>query len=655
MAKFGLVLILTMMAGGSYAQDYFILIRADHRQPFYVRIGGELRNSSGEGHLILSGMKDSTYNLTVGFPGQAAPEQRFSISMHQKDQELQLKDQGDKQWVLYDIQTQTEKTADKEGVVEGGGEVFKAVGLKKEDAFSLMMAGVVRDTAVLYNTYASQQVLMDSPVAKKPAVVTPAAVSQTDSAQAAASQAGIAQTGASNANVSQTGGVQAADSQARAAQTGAPQTSTPQSHASQTTVARTGVSPSGTDSALLRTDSMIAQSGLPGDSSLSHTSSTTPLVKAGEPLYRPIANSSAPLPDTAAEIKKVTDSGVAGRLVINKTDSFKVVGQTDSSLTLQSVSIIDTIAGRSPGTMGIPVNPAASSTTPPVVTSTAAAKVPVVPDTPAIASSTPPVTSSPASAPRGNVDSAATLGHADSGVAKGAAPLYRPTPKPARNSNTGPLYRPLGITKVSERKLPHSLRQVYADHSGGSKGNKADTIVVIIPFDTPEVVRGGSSLYRARPADTSRVTGPRSHGPNPDSPTVGQSTGYRTDAARNHSDIPPVRPDTPKKEPARPSLPYVNSDCHNFATDYDVDKLRVRMLESAQDDDRIAIARKVFKTRCFSTRQLRALSEVFTTDAAKFHFFEVAYPFAADDHFRDLAPLLADPAYNSKFKGMTGQ
>jgi hypothetical protein len=46
---------------------------------------------------------------------------------------------------------------------------------------------------------------------------------------------------------------------------------------------------------------------------------------------------------------------------------------------------------------------------------------------------------------------------------------------------------------------------------------------------------------------------------------------------------------------------------------------------------------------------------VFATDAGKFRFFEAAYPFVSDDRFRELTDLLTDPAYNAKFKAMTGQ
>jgi hypothetical protein len=183
-----------------------------------------------------------------------------------------------------------------------------------------------------------------------------------------------------------------------------------------------------------------------------------------------------------------------------------------------------------------------------------------------------------------------------------------------------PLYRPSDVVKVSERKSARSLRLVYTDHAADSK---TDTIVVIIPVDTgrqaPEV----------------------GHGPNPDSPVRGSGSGSRPADSLQ------------KRASAKPAPLFVNSDCHSYATDYDVDKLRIRMLQSGQEEDRIRDARKFFKTKCFSTRQIRALSEVFTTDATKFRFLEAAYPFVSDDHFPELISLLADPLYNGRFRAMT--
>ena len=185
---------------------------------------------------------------------------------------------------------------------------------------------------------------------------------------------------------------------------------------------------------------------------------------------------------------------------------------------------------------------------------------------------------------------------------------------------------------LTEHRSSRSLRQVYTDHDSNGK---ADTVVIIIPLDTP--------AQAGHPAVTSMI--PRA--------THTTDSGHLTTSQQGHG----PNSDTPALSPARTStkstLPFVNSDCHNFATDYDVDKLRVKMLESAKDDDRILAASKVFKTRCFSTRQIRALSEVFTTDAAKFKFLEAAYPFVSDDHFAELSNLLADPGYSGRFRAMT--
>jgi len=472
MSKFGLVIVLILMAGSNYAQDYFVLIQADNRLPFYVRLGSQVYSSSPVGHLILSQLKDTTYTLTIGLPGQPTLEQRYTLNIHRKDQEFGLKDQGERGLSLYDGQTGEARTPESP---LGGAEEVRSAGIKKDDAFSRLMAGVVHDTSVLYNTYAMEQVLMDSAVA----VMSPTA----DSA------AGVS-------------GAPVADSLGRGLING------PVKMKPVDTLARAGDSARPVDSSAVNSAGVLV--------------SNPPVPSAANP---------------------------------------------DTATTVNSAA-------------GLPANPKS--------------------DTRALVKS-----------------------------------LYRPP-----------------VVKLSERKLARSVRLAFADHS---TGKKADTIIIFIPVDTPAVAKGGQK--QTRPVDTSRVVVPRGHGPNPDSPIVGQG---QNNPSRPAAGIPAnevLRPrpvDSPRKSSVtRSSLPFVNSDCHNYATDYDVDKLRVKLLEGTKDEDRILAARKVFKTRCFSTRQIRALCEVFTTDAAKFRFFEAAYPFCSDDQFRELSGLLADPVYSSKFRVMT--
>jgi hypothetical protein len=194
---------------------------------------------------------------------------------------------------------------------------------------------------------------------------------------------------------------------------------------------------------------------------------------------------------------------------------------------------------------------------------------------------------------------------------------------------------PTGVVKLSEHKSTRSLSLVYTDHMADKK---TDTIDVVIPVDSGTVtVRTPQSSSDAAHATTLRVQ------------SVDTSHSMTADTRNTRLT------DTPNQAGAshKSGLPFINSDCHAFATDFDVDKLRVRMLNFSKEDDRIQTAYKVFKTKCFSTMQVGTLSEVFTTDAAKFKFLQTAYPFVSDDHFPELINLLTDPVYTDRFRTMT--
>src|ERR1700742_4470065 len=104
MSKISLVIIFLLQAGVSVAQKYFVFIDAENQQPFYVRMDSEFHSSSAEGHLILSQLKDSNYNVTIGFPGQAFPEQHYGVTMHGKDQAFELRTQDASALRLYDLE-----------------------------------------------------------------------------------------------------------------------------------------------------------------------------------------------------------------------------------------------------------------------------------------------------------------------------------------------------------------------------------------------------------------------------------------------------------------------------------------------------------------------------------------------------------------------
>lgn len=123
-------------------QDYFMFIQDVSRQPFYARLGDESHSSSASGHLILSSLKDSVYTVFVGFPGDRHPEQLFTVDMGGRDRGFELQEHA-AGWQLFDLQALAVVRSATIGGREGRA-------IRKDDAYSRLMAGVVDDTTVLY-------------------------------------------------------------------------------------------------------------------------------------------------------------------------------------------------------------------------------------------------------------------------------------------------------------------------------------------------------------------------------------------------------------------------------------------------------------------------------------------------------------------------
>ena len=111
---------------------------------------------------------------------------------------------------------------------------------------------------------------------------------------------------------------------------------------------------------------------------------------------------------------------------------------------------------------------------------------------------------------------------------------------------------------------------------------------------------------------------------------------------------------TPLYRPAPENRHIVtNSDCRNMASEYDVDKLRVKMLAADGIEEMLLAARKLAKGKCFTAKQLRALSEVFPSDEGKYRLFDQFYGNVSDaENFGKLISLLSDQYYIRRFQAM---
>ncbi|TAH02209.1 MAG: DUF4476 domain-containing protein [Sphingobacteriales bacterium] len=128
--------------------------------------------------------------------------------------------------------------------------------------------------------------------------------------------------------------------------------------------------------------------------------------------------------------------------------------------------------------------------------------------------------------------------------------------------------------------------------------------------------------------------------------------------------IEPVAKDTVVTVPVKPVAPTLadsvaapivipNSNCRETAWDSDIDKLRVKMLAAKTNDDKITAAKKLFTKKCVTTKQVNALSELFSTDEHKYKWLDACYAFTNDSYnYPLLLPLLKEEYYINRFKAM---
>lgn len=238
-----------------------------------------------------------------------------------------------------------------------------------------------------------------------------------------------------------------------------------------------------------------------------------------------------------------------------------------------------------------------------------------------------------------------------------------------KKKDSAQVHKPPVITRIDEQSTDSSRNLVFVDRYEDNK--KADTIQVIIPVDTKPVPVNKDSVPATVQQDIDRdsvskttdslvkaSTNASSEKAN-DTITVikiadslppmakKDSLPSRSDSALKKEITVPLATDTTKR------LQVVNSDCRNFATEAEVDKLRVKMLAENNLEERIQVAKKVFRSRCFTTRQIRALTELFPSDKTRYEFFDAAYPFVSDSYnFRTLSDMLTDEYYLGRFRAM---
>lgn len=98
-----------LVSSGLAAQDassYFVYIQHEKQLPFYVKLEGKMLSSSVKGYVILPKLPQGKVPVTIGFPKSEAPEQSYTLRLTgQRDYGFLLKNTGDNDYALYDLQT----------------------------------------------------------------------------------------------------------------------------------------------------------------------------------------------------------------------------------------------------------------------------------------------------------------------------------------------------------------------------------------------------------------------------------------------------------------------------------------------------------------------------------------------------------------------
>ena len=124
------------------AQKHFIYLQTENNVPFYARMGDKILSSTFSGYIILADLKDSTYNLSIGYAGKNG-ESKFIIEVRNKDRGFLVKD-VDGVINLFDLLQLTllRPANDKAS--------SKYSYQKRDDAFTKLLAKAANDSSLLY-------------------------------------------------------------------------------------------------------------------------------------------------------------------------------------------------------------------------------------------------------------------------------------------------------------------------------------------------------------------------------------------------------------------------------------------------------------------------------------------------------------------------
>ncbi len=109
-------------------RPYFVYLQTETQEPFFVQLNKKNQSSSTVGHLILSGLVNGAYDISLGFPGQNVTQQ-YSLTINGTDKGYLVKKFENGSWGLVDLQTSETQLSGEFKQAAEKAEIEKAIAL----------------------------------------------------------------------------------------------------------------------------------------------------------------------------------------------------------------------------------------------------------------------------------------------------------------------------------------------------------------------------------------------------------------------------------------------------------------------------------------------------------------------------------------------
>lgn len=202
------------------------------------------------------------------------------------------------------------------------------------------------------------------------------------------------------------------------------------------------------------------------------------------------------------------------------------------------------------------------------------------------------------------------------------------------------------VMKTSETMKQEGLELVYVDNWANGK---FDTILLVIPnMEIQEPVAkaiepaASEALVSAAPASDTRFLNFELENPNKQKDSLNaamlNSPEPSSGAADTSSVMAPV---------------VINKNCKSEATVYEMARLRKQLINAKSENQRIAAIAQATRAACFSTAQVRNLSDFFPSDEGRYKLYDTVYATIYDpSEFIKLETTITDEYYKGRFLAM---